>query len=61
MEHMRMLIGTDDNRWCASRVLPPHVPHQLEPGSVGRSVHIEYRVAGILGRWPVKIFTPAWE
>jgi hypothetical protein len=51
MEHMRMLIGSEDNPWCSGRVLPPHTRYQLEPGSVGRSVYIEYRVTGMLGRW----------
>jgi hypothetical protein len=61
MEHMRMLIGSEDNPWCEGRVLPPHTQYQIEPGGVGRSVHIEYRVAGLWGRWPVKSFSPPWE
>ncbi len=61
MLHMRMLIGTTENPWCAGRQLPPHVVHVLEPGSVGRSVHVEYRIAGPIGRWPTKTFSPPWE
>lgn len=61
IEQMRLLIGSDDSPWCKDRVLPPYVHYQIEPGSVGTSVHIEYRVAGIWGRWPVKTFSPPWE
>lgn len=61
MEHMRMLMGTEENPWCKSRRLPPHIPFRLESGNVGTSVHIEYRIEGVLGRWPTKRFSPPWE